>query len=66
MGAHRTKTFKSGNGVALRLPGGFAPGEKLLVEQQGRRLTVIRLAHRAEVAGKLRALLPALEAIGRR
>lgn len=67
MGVHQTKTFRSGSSVALRLPKGLAvdAGEKMLIEQQGELLTVRRASRRAEVARRLRALLPALEAIGR-
>jgi antitoxin VapB len=66
MGIHETKTFRSGRGVALRLPVGFDAGEPMLIEQQGDRLTIRRVRHRAEATRKLRSLLPALEAIGQR
>jgi virulence-associated protein VagC len=67
MGAHETRTFRSGKGVALRLPDSFAvaPGEKLLVEQDGDRITLRRPRDHAEAVRKLRSLLAALEAIGR-
>jgi virulence-associated protein VagC len=64
MGVHQTKTFRSGRGVALRLPGGFDAGEAMVIEQQGDRLTIRRARHRAEATRKLRSVLPALEAIG--
>jgi virulence-associated protein VagC len=68
MGVHETKTFRSGKGVALPLPRSLAvdPGERMLIEQQGSRLTVRRASHRAETVRKLRSLLGALEIIGRR
>lgn len=67
MDVHETKTFRSGRSVALRLPDSFAvaPGEKMLVEQNGDLITVRRLRDRSEAARKLRSLLGALEAIGR-
>jgi virulence-associated protein VagC len=67
MGVHQAKTFRSGRSVALRLPDSLAiaPGEKMLIEAEGDRLTVSRLPDRAVVTRKLRALLPVLEAIGR-
>jgi virulence-associated protein VagC len=66
VGVHEAKTFRSGRSVALRLPAGLAiaPGERMLLETDGDRLTVRRLPDRSEVARKLRALLPILEAIG--
>lgn len=50
MGAHETKTFKSGNGVALRLPKslGIGPDERMLIERNGDVLTVRRLKGPAE------------------
>ena len=67
MDVHEAKTFRSGRSVALRLPDSLAiaAGERMLVERDGDRLTVRRLPDRDEVARKLRALLPVLEAIGR-
>jgi antitoxin VapB len=67
MGAHETKTFKSGNSVALRLPKalGVGPNERVLVERTGDVLTVRRLKDPAEEKRKLLALLADLEAIGR-
>lgn len=67
MDVHQAKTFRSGRSVALRLPDGLAiaPGERMLIEADGDRLTLSRVPDRAEVARKLRALLPVLEAIGR-
>jgi antitoxin VapB len=67
MAVHEAKTFRSGRSVALRLPDSLAivPGERMLIEAQGHRLTIRRLRDRSEIAGRLRALLPVLEAIGR-
>lgn len=67
MGVHESKTFRSRGQVALRLPErlAIAPGERMLIEEQGDRLTISRLPDRAKTVRKLRALLPILEAIGR-
>ena len=67
MDAHETRTYRSGKGVALRLPDSFAvaPGETMLVEQDGDRIIVRRVRDRSEAARKLRSLLGALDAIGR-
>ena len=67
MDVHEAKTFRSGRAVALRLPDGLAiaPGERMLIEAEGDRLTVRRLPDRTEVTRRLRALLAVLEAIGR-
>jgi antitoxin VapB len=65
MSAHETRTFKSGNSVALRLPRGLAigPDEKMLIEQNGDVLTVRRLKDPAEEKRKLAALVEALRAL---
>ena len=54
MGAHETKTFKSGNGVALQLPKslGIGPGERMMIEQNGDVLTVRRLKGPAKTKRK--------------
>ncbi|MEA3014847.1 MAG: antitoxin VapB [Sphingomonadales bacterium] len=67
MSAHETRTFKSGNSVALRLPKGLAigPDEKMLIEQNGDVLTVRRLKDPAEEKRKLTALVEALRALPR-
>jgi len=67
MDVHEARTFRSGRRVALRLPESFAaaPGERMLIEAEGDRLTLRRLPDRAEATRKLRALLAVLEAIGR-
>lgn len=66
MALHEAKTFKIRGTTALRLPDGLhiAPGERLLIEAQGDRITLSRLPDRARTIRKLRALLPVLEAIG--
>ena len=66
MDVHEAKTFRSGRSVALRLPDSpaIAPGERLLIEADGDRLTVRRLPDRTEITRKLRALLAVLDAIG--
>ena len=67
MSAHETRTFKSGNSVALRLPKGLAigPDEKMLIEQNGDVLTVRRLKDPAEEKRKLLELVEALRALPR-
>lgn len=67
MGVHEAKTFRSRGSVALRLPDRLriAPGETMLIEAEGDRLTVSRLPDRRETMRKLRALVVVLEAIGR-
>ena len=66
MDVHEAKTFRSGRSVALRLPAtlAIAPGERMLIEAEGNRLTVRRLPDRSEVRRKLRASLAVLDAIG--
>jgi virulence-associated protein VagC len=67
MGVHEARTFKSRGTVALRLPDRLriAPGERMLIEEEGDRLTVSRLPDRRQTLRKLRSMLPVLEAIGR-
>lgn len=67
MGAHETKTFMSGNSVALRLPKGLAikADERMLIEQNGDVLTIRRVADPAAVRQELIDLMADLEAIGR-
>ena len=66
MDVHEGRTFRSGRQVALRLPASLAiaPGERVLIESDGDRLTVRRLPDRTQTTRKLRALLPVLAAIG--
>ena len=65
MGAHETRTFKSGNSVALRLPKSLAigPNERMLIEQNGDVLTVRRLKDPAEEKRKLRELVETLRSL---
>lgn len=66
MGVHETKTFKSGNSEAVRLPQGigFGVGVAVHVERDGDRV-VIRPARNPEgEKARLLALLADLEAIG--
>jgi virulence-associated protein VagC len=66
MDVHEAKTFRSGRSVALRLPDrlAIAPGQRMLIEAEGDRLTVRRLPDRREITRKLRALLAVLDSIG--
>jgi antitoxin VapB len=61
-----TKTFKSGNSVAVRLPRGFAIPEGVEVElDKSGDVVTIRLARDpAEVKNRMRKLIEELEAIG--
>lgn len=65
MGVLETKTFKSGNSVALRLPKALAigPDERMLIEQNGDTLTIRRAHDPAEEKRKVAAMLAALAAI---
>jgi virulence-associated protein VagC len=67
MGVHEAKTFRSRGRTALSLPDRLhiAPGQTMLIENEGDRLTVSRLPDRKRIVRKLRASLVALEAIGR-
>lgn len=66
MGVHETRTFKSGNSVALRLPKGLAigPNEKMIIEQLGDVLTVRRATDPSAARTEMLALIADLEAIG--
>ena len=67
MGAHETKTFMSGNSVALRLPKGLAigPNEKMIIERSGDGFTLRRANDPAAARAALVALVADLKAIGR-
>ena len=67
MDVQEARTFRSGRGVALRLPDSLAiaPGERMLIQAQGDRLSVRRVPERAEITRRLRDLLAVLDAIGR-
>lgn len=66
MGHHDTKTFKSGNSEAVRIPKEFAfgIGRELRLEREGDRLVLTPRANAAEEKRKLLQLLADLEAIG--
>lgn len=64
--ALETKTFKSGNSVALRLPKSLAigPDEKMLIERNGDVLTVRRVKNAAAERKKVLDLVEALRKMG--
>ena len=66
MNAVNSKTFKSGNSVAVRLPKevAFAPDTKVVIERNGDVLTIRPAVDPAEEKRKLRALIEDLKAIG--
>lgn len=66
MNAVSSKTFKSGNSVAVRLPReiGFAAGMDVLVERTGDIVTIRPQYDPAEEKRKLLELVAALRAIG--
>jgi len=66
MNAISSKTFKSGNSVAVRLPRevGFAPDMKVTIERNGDVLTIRPAIDPVEEKRKLLALVGALRAIG--
>jgi antitoxin VapB len=66
MGAHATKTFKSGNSEAVRLPQGvgFGIGVAVHIERDGDRVVITPARNPAEEKARLLALLADLEAIG--
>lgn len=63
---HETRTFKSGNSEAVRLPKGmgFGIGVDVRVERDGNRIVVTPIADPAEDRRRVQALLAALRAIG--
>jgi antitoxin VapB len=66
MNAVTSKTFKSGNSVALRLPKSLAigPDERMLIEQNGDVLVIRRVVDAATEKARLMKLLDDLQAIG--
>ena len=66
MGIVGSKTFKSGNSVAVRLPReiAFAPDIRVTIERNGDVLTIRPLHDPAEEKRKLMELLADLAAIG--
>jgi antitoxin VapB len=65
MGAFESKTFKSGNSIALRLPRalGIGPDEKMVIEQHGSVLSVRPAVDPAEEKRKLLQMLDELRAL---
>ena len=65
MGVPETKTFKSGNSEAVRLPQGigFGVGVSVNVERDGDRVVITPARNPAEEKARLLALLADLEAI---
>ena len=63
--AVNSKTFKSGNSVAVRLPKGigFAPGLDVVVERNGDVVTIRPVADPAEEKRKVRELIETLRAL---
>ena len=61
-----TRTFKSGNSVAVRLPKGFAiaPGAEVELERSGDTVVIRLTRNPEEVRMKMQNLLDELEAIG--
>jgi antitoxin VapB len=62
-----TKTFKSGNSVAVRLPKGFAipEGTEVELDKSGDVVTIRLTRDRAKVRNRMRKLIEELEEIGR-
>ena len=66
MGAIETKTFKSGNSVAIRLPKelGFLADMAVTIERVGNALQIVPMVDPAEEKRQLDELVAALRAIG--
>jgi antitoxin VapB len=66
MNAVTSKTFKSGNSIAVRLPKeiAFAPDTQVVIERKGDVLTIRPAVDPVEEKRKLLALVEALRAIG--
>lgn len=69
MGAHHTKTFQSGNSVAVRLPKelGIAPGTFVTIEREGREIVITPAAEETpeELRARMLRLIARLDEIGR-
>jgi antitoxin VapB len=65
MGMPETRTFKSGNSVALRLPKslGIRPGERMIIEQDGDAFIFRRLKDPSEEKRKLLKLVESLRSL---
>ena len=63
---HNTRTFKSGNSVAVRLPKGFgsAAGAEVALERRGREVVIRRIADPAAAKERLGQLADVLDALG--
>ena len=66
MGAIESKTFKSGNSVAVRLPSeiGFAAGMAVVIERTGDTITIRPAQDAAAEKRSLDEMIAALRAIG--
>jgi antitoxin VapB len=66
MNAHSSRTFKSGNSEAIRLPKGlgFGIGTEVRIEREGDRLVVTPVDQEAEKARRFKAMLERLKALG--
>ena len=66
MGAIETKTFKSGNSVAIRLPKelGYAADMAVTIERVGNELKIAPVVDPAEGKRRLNKMMAALRAIG--
>ncbi len=67
MTAHETKTFRSGNSVAVRLPKelGFEAGIKVQIEAKGTGLVIRPFSEPASARQRLEDFIRDLKAIGR-
>ena len=69
MGAHQTKTFMSGNSVAVRLPRelDIKPGTPVIIEQEGSGIVIRPAASETpeELRRRMTKLIADLDAIGR-
>ncbi len=65
MNAHASRTFKSGNSEAIRLPKGlgFGVGTEVRIERDGDRLVVTRVESPAQVRAEMARLVADLRAI---
>lgn len=66
MNAHASRTFKSGNSEAIRLPKGigFGIGTEVRIERDGDRLIVTAIDQEAEQVRRFRAMLERMKALG--
>ncbi len=63
---HNTRTFKSGNSVAVRLPKGFgiAAGAEVALERRGSEVVIRRIADPVEAKVRMGQLADLLDALG--